>query len=69
MFPFDPPENIRKPVFLMFSGESKGILGRKGLMLSAMNRICDSHCYIFCVFFNNDQKETEDIKERSDLSN
>ena len=23
MFPFDPPENIRKPGFLMFSGGSK----------------------------------------------
>ena len=26
MFPFDPPENIRKPL-----GNQKGTLGRKGL--------------------------------------
>ena len=29
MFPFDPPENIRKPGFLMFSEGSKGNIGRK----------------------------------------
>ena len=29
MFPFDRPENIRKPCFLMFSGESKGKIGKK----------------------------------------
>ena len=33
MFPFDPPENIRKlKVFLCFQGVQKGTLGRKGLM-------------------------------------
>ena len=32
MFPFDPPENIRKPlVFYHFQGDQKGTLGRKGL--------------------------------------
>ena len=32
MFPFDPPENIRKPkAFLCFQGDQKGTLGRKGL--------------------------------------
>ena len=32
MFPFDPPENIRKPkVFGCFQGDQKGTLGRKGL--------------------------------------
>ena len=32
MFPFDPPENIRKPlVFWCFQGDQKGTLGRKGL--------------------------------------
>ena len=32
MFPFDPPENIRKPkVFWCFQGDQKGILGSKGL--------------------------------------
>ena len=34
MFPFDPPENIWKPlVFLCFQGNQKGTLGRKGLMI------------------------------------
>ena len=34
MFPFDPPENIRKPlVFGCFQGDQKGTLGRKGLNL------------------------------------
>ena len=33
MFPFDPPENIRKPlVFGCFQGDQKGTLERKGLM-------------------------------------
>ena len=32
MFPFDPPENVRKPkVFLCFHGHQKGTSGRKGL--------------------------------------
>ena len=32
MFPYDPPENIRKPkVFCCFQGDQKGTLGRKGL--------------------------------------
>ena len=31
MFPFNPPENIRKPlVFSCFQGDQKGVLGRKG---------------------------------------
>ena len=30
MFPFDPPENIKKPkVFLMISGRSKRNIGKK----------------------------------------
>ena len=30
IFPFDPPENTRKPkVFLIFSGVSKGNIGKK----------------------------------------
>ena len=34
MFPFDPPENIRKPkVFWCFQGDQKGTLGSKGLKL------------------------------------
>ena len=33
MFPFDPPENIRKPkVFLCFQEDRKGTLGNKGLI-------------------------------------
>ena len=33
MFPFDPLENIRKPlVFRCFQGDQKETLGRKGLM-------------------------------------
>ena len=32
MFPFDPPENIRKPwVFWRFQGDQKGTMGRKVL--------------------------------------
>ena len=32
MFPFDPPENIRKPkAFSCFQGDQKGTLERKGL--------------------------------------
>ena len=31
MFPFDPPENIRKPLVFCFQGDQKGTLGRKGL--------------------------------------
>ena len=32
MFPFDPPENIRKPnIFWRFKGGQKGTLGRNGL--------------------------------------
>ena len=31
MFPFDSPENIRKPsIFWCFQGDQKGTLGRKG---------------------------------------
>ena len=34
MFPFDPPENIKKPaVFICFQGDQKGILGRKGFKI------------------------------------
>ena len=34
MFPFDPPENIRKPkVFWCFQGDQKRTLGRKGFNL------------------------------------
>ena len=29
MFPFDPPENIKINFFLMFSGGSKGNIGKK----------------------------------------
>ena len=42
MFPFDPPENIRKrKVFSCFQGDQKGTLGRKGLnMLFCMMCVC-----------------------------
>ena len=33
MFPFDPNENIRKPLVFCFQGDQKGTLGRKGLTL------------------------------------
>ena len=34
VFPFDPPENIRKPlVFGCFEGNQKGVLGRKVLKI------------------------------------
>ena len=43
MFPFDPPENIRKPlVFLCFQGDQKGTLGSKGLIVY-MKHITPSH--------------------------
>ena len=29
MFPFDPPENVKKPPFLTFSGGSKGNIGKE----------------------------------------
>ena len=38
IFPFDPPEIIRKPlVFLYFQGDQKGTLGRKGLIYPYLN--------------------------------
>ena len=40
MFPFDPPENIRKPkVFLCFQGDQKETLGRKGLSENLCGKI------------------------------
>ena len=33
MFPFDPSENIRKPLVFCLQGDQKGTLGRKGLNL------------------------------------
>ena len=39
MFPFDPPENIRKPlVFRYFQGDQKGTLGSKGLTENLRNQ-------------------------------
>ena len=39
MFPFDPPENIRKPkVFSCFQGDQKGTLGSKGLKINKKAR-------------------------------
>ena len=36
MFPFDPPENIRKPkVFWCFQGDQRRTLGRKELITSS----------------------------------
>ena len=32
MFPFDPPENIRKPNVFCFQGDQKGTLGTNGLI-------------------------------------
>ena len=35
MFPFEPPESIKKPnVFLCFQGDQKVTLGRKGLRIT-----------------------------------
>ena len=40
MFPFDPPENIRKPlVFGYFQGDQKGTLGRKGVIVLRWDKI------------------------------
>ena len=42
MFPFDTPENVRKPpVSRGFQGDQKGTLGRKGLNI--LCRICQIH--------------------------
>ena len=48
MFPFDPPENIRKPkVFQCFQEDQKGTLGRKGLsLLSSSLRIRKTRLYM-----------------------
>ena len=58
MFPFDPPENIRKPkVFWCFQGDQKGTLGSKGLkkhfanfMAKELENTWDEECEIFRVF-------------------
>ena len=35
MFPFDPPENIRKPlVFWYFQGDQEGTFSRRGLNIA-----------------------------------
>ena len=42
MFPFDPPETIRKPlVFLCFQGDQKRTLASKGLKVSTFK-----HCIV-----------------------
>ena len=48
MFPFDPPENIRKAlVFWCFQGDQKGTLARKGLiMLDTLNTSATFSCTI-----------------------
>ena len=52
MFPFDPPENIRKPlVFCFFKGDQKGALGRKGLKSKSP--------YLARMWQNMDQKNSE----------
>ena len=44
MFPFDPPENNRKPlVFCCFQGDQKGILGKKGLRRILCNALFQPH--------------------------
>ena len=36
IFPFDPPENIRKKLILMFSGGSKGNIGKARVKTNAL---------------------------------
>ena len=43
MFPFDPPENIRKP---LVQGDQKGTLGRKGLIVETIDA---ERCQLFSV--------------------
>ena len=59
MFPFDPPENIRKPkVFWCFQGDQKGTLGRKGLTVkyfannTALIRHSDKFLLYTCIYTN-----------------
>ena len=50
MFPFDPPEIIRKPkVFRCFQGDQKGTLGRKGLRYCKVE--WERLTLVFFVFF------------------
>ena len=43
MFPFDPPENMRKPnVFWCFQCDQKVILGSKGLMMKFLRKLVSS---------------------------
>ena len=46
MFPFDPPENIRKPKIFCFQGGQKGTLRRKGFSNYASNLslLCELYC-------------------------
>ena len=46
MFPFDPPENIRKPKVFCFQGDQKGTLGSKGLIPS-LRKTYGSHSNVF----------------------
>ena len=51
MFPFDPPENIRKPkVFRCFQGDQKGTLGSKGLNFRSSGSKLES---VTCTFAKN----------------
>ena len=53
MFPFDPPENIRKPkVFLCFQGDQKGTLGSKGLAKEKRPPISDCSVLMAVKFSN-----------------
>ena len=62
MFPFDPPENIRKPlVFWCFQGGQKGTLGSKRLNIQHNmfleifnNLIRDSDCWFWHAILRTD---------------
>ena len=48
MFPFDPPENIRKPlVFWCFQGDQIGTLGSKGLK---QNNVTSTHEQVVNIY-------------------
>ena len=53
MFPFDPPENIRKPlVFWCFQGDQKGTFERKRLiMVVNLERWLEEYIHIFEKYF------------------
>ena len=54
MFPFDPPENIRKILFSWcFQGDQKGTLGRKGVKRVLLNCSSERVLLFNMIFLEN----------------